>query len=72
MDTPIDGFELLQKYLVKCYPDLNFSLLDIEEAKKGMLTLETGPANVLENLVLYPIQNTQWKQQSRIYFIHEK
>jgi len=43
VDTPIDGFELLQKYLVKRYPDLNFSLLDIEEAKKEMLTWETGP-----------------------------
>ena len=27
---------------------------------------------LLENLVLYLIQNTQWKQQSRIYFIHER
>ena len=40
-----DGFEPLQKYLVKCYPDLIFSSLDIEEVKKEMLTSTTGPAN---------------------------
>ena len=40
-----NGFEPLQKYLVKCYPDLNFSLLDIEEVEKEMLTSGTGPAN---------------------------
>ena len=27
---------------------------------------------LLENLVLHLIQNTQWKQQIQIYFIHEK
>ena len=27
--------------------------------------------SVLENLVLYLIQNTQWKQQTWIYFIHD-
>jgi len=27
---------------------------------------------MLENLVLHLIQNTQQKQQSRIYFIHER
>ena len=27
---------------------------------------------LLENLVLHLIQNTQWKQQTRIYFIHER
>ena len=27
--------------------------------------------HVLENLVLYLIQNTQWKQQTWIYFIHD-
>ena len=36
-----DGFELLQKYLVKHYLDLNFSSLDIEEVKKEMLTFDT-------------------------------
>jgi len=28
--------------------------------------------SVLENLVLHLIQNTQGKQQLRIYFIHER
>lgn len=32
----VDGFELLQKYLVKHHPDLNFSSLDIEEVEKEM------------------------------------
>ena len=34
-----DGFELLQKYLVKHHPDLNFALLDIE---KEMVTTEAA------------------------------
>ena len=29
-------------------------------------------AVLLENLVLYLIQNTQQKQKTRIYFIHER
>ena len=41
-----DGFELLQKYLVKHYPNLNFSLLDMEEIEKEMLTVEADLVNI--------------------------
>ena len=37
-----DGFELLQKYLVKHHPDLNFALLDIEEIEKKMVATEAA------------------------------
>lgn len=42
----VDGFELLQKYLFKYHLDLNFSLLDIEEIKKEMLTSEAESKSV--------------------------
>lgn len=45
MKVYVDGFELLQKYLVKHYPDLKFSSLDLEEVEKEMLTSKTEPAN---------------------------
>ena len=41
-----NGFELLQKYLVKHYPNLYFSLLDMEEIEKEMLTMEADPINI--------------------------
>ncbi|KAK9996609.1 hypothetical protein SO802_021295 [Lithocarpus litseifolius] len=41
-----DGFELLQKYLVKHHPNLNFSLLDMEEIEKEMLIVEADPINI--------------------------
>lgn len=45
MKVYADGFELLQKYLVKHYPDLKFSSLDLEEVEKEMLTSKAEPAN---------------------------
>lgn len=42
----VDGFELLQKYLFKYHLDLNFSLLDIEEIEKEMLTSEAESKSV--------------------------
>lgn len=42
-----DSFELLQKYLVKHHPNLNFSSLDIEQIKKEMLTTEAEPASAV-------------------------
>ena len=37
-----NGFELLQKYLIKHHPDLNFALLDIEEIEKEMVATEAA------------------------------
>lgn len=50
-----DGFKLLQNYIIKHHPDLNFSsldilnfsLLDIEEIEKEMLTVEAKVDNIV-------------------------
>lgn len=42
-----DGFELLQNYVIKHHPDLNFSSLDIEEIEKEMLTVEAKVDNIV-------------------------
>lgn len=50
-----DGFELLQNYIIKHHPDLNFSSLDIlnfssldiEEIEKEMLTVEAKVDNIV-------------------------
>ena len=38
----VDGFEILQKYLIKHHPDLNFASLDIKEIEKEMVATEAA------------------------------
>jgi len=46
-----DGFKLLQKYLIKHHPNLNFSSLDNEQIEKEMLTTEAEPTSaVVDNI----------------------
>ena len=42
-----DVFELLQKYLVKHHPNLNFCSFDIEQIEKEMLTTEAELASAV-------------------------
>ena len=42
-----DDFELPQKYFVKYHPNWNFSLLDMEEIEKEMLTMEAEANNIV-------------------------
>ena len=44
---------------------------DIIMSNVDSTTIVTIKRSVKENLVLYPIQNTQRKQQTWIYFIHD-
>ena len=43
----------------------------LKEVKLEIGTLAIVKRTMKENLVLYPIQNSQWKRHSWIYFIHD-
>ena len=55
----VDGFELLQKYLIKHHPDLNFASLDIKEIEKEMVATEAMPVSAVAVNIEMEVRNIE-------------
>ena len=54
-----NGFELLQKYLVKHHPDLNFASLEIEEIEKKMVATKAVLVNAVAVNIVVEIRSIE-------------